>query len=565
MSICDWVTALPLKDSLSVLKKSALCAAREGGTVGHVILGLIQSESWLELCDFKLEYHEHWNVYELIKCRQALAFFQKLEPLPLGLDRERAAWEKFEQAEADCKLTNSLFRGIASGRVNLRASDVRLLEVARRKIGIVLGQLPNWESLNLRFGPGATTDVKKLSANPMRKFAAGMQCSEWLLHSGHLQSILRELPHWPTAVGGNSWFVDDEGWLTESVPIGIRSGVLSFVPKNAKSYRAIVTEPSINGLAQAGLGDHIAKRLRKVGVDIRDQTRNARLAREGSLTNELSTLDLSSASDTIAYELVRFLLPDRWFDVLNATRSHSVTYKRKDYHLEKFSSMGNGFTFPLETLIFWALTVAACDGDAHQVSVYGDDIICPSRYTGRVVSALQLCGFTVNTEKSFTDGPFRESCGHDYYKGFDIRPAYVKELVSCRDLFRLHNFFYRQHDVEAAERIKSDIPPDLRLTGPDGYGDGHLLDVDWLPSRKKGHVERGYGGWCFDTFSLGARREVSRYPGDWVSPLYSIYRRGDLSAAGVESPQQFDKGGSPYWGLPGSKGYKRISIYTLTR
>ncbi len=181
------------------------------------------------------------------------------------------------------------------------------------------------------------------------------------------------------------------------------------------------------------------------------------------------------------------------------------------------------------------------------------------------MGALQLCGFTVNSSKSFTDGPFRESCGHDYYKGIDIRPVYTKTMLTWRDVFRVHNFFYRNFDRERAAAWENEIPEPLRIYGPDGYGDGHLLKDDWSPVRKPSHGKRGFGGWCFDTFSLAPRREASRYPGDWVSPLYSIYRRGNLSEAGNESSQQFSPSGAPYWSLPGSNGYKRISIYTLTR
>ena len=91
--------------------------------------------------------------------------------------------------------------------------------------------------------------------------------------------------------------------------------------------------------------------------------------------------------------------------------------------------MGNGFTFPLETLIFWALTASACEGDVDSVSVYGDDIICPRERADDVIDTLTMCGFKINLEKSFVEGPFRESCGCDYYKGIDIRPFYKKEPV----------------------------------------------------------------------------------------------------------------------------------------
>jgi hypothetical protein len=41
---------------------------------------------------------------------------------------------------------------------------------------------------------------------------------------------------------------------------------------------------------------------------------------------------------------------------------------------------------------------------------------------------LSILGFKVNADKSFNEGPFRESCGHDYFKGSNVRGVYVKAL-----------------------------------------------------------------------------------------------------------------------------------------
>jgi hypothetical protein len=97
--------------------------------------------------------------------------------------------------------------------------------------------------------------------------------------------------------------------------------------------------------------------------------------------------------------------------------------------LEKFSSMGNGFTFELETLIFWAISSGV--QDAHNewnVHVYGDDIIIPSESFDDVKHALEFFGFSLNKEKSFKDGAFRESCGSDYFNGVAVRPYYIEEF-----------------------------------------------------------------------------------------------------------------------------------------
>jgi len=130
-------------------------------------------------------------------------------------------------------------------------------------------------------------------------------------------------------------------------------------------------------------------------------------------------LDLKNASDSVARRLVELLLPKRWFEVLNDLRSPTTLIGNQVVLLEKFSSMGNGFTFELETLVFLAIVLAL--NPAHKagknVFVYGDDIICPTRSSSDVIAALSFFGMTVNKEKSFTYGMFRESCGRDYFNG----------------------------------------------------------------------------------------------------------------------------------------------------
>jgi hypothetical protein len=99
--------------------------------------------------------------------------------------------------------------------------------------------------------------------------------------------------------------------------------------------------------------------------------------------------------------------------------------------------MGNGATFSLETLIF-ASILDACCGHA-RYSVYGDDLIVPRDNVARVIMALKYVGFIVNTDKSYTDGPFRESCGKDYYRGTDITPFYLRSTAAWDKPYAAHN------------------------------------------------------------------------------------------------------------------------------
>jgi hypothetical protein len=91
----------------------------------------------------------------------------------------------------------------------------------------------------------------------------------------------------------------------------------------------------------------------------------------------------------------------------------------------KFSSMGNGSTFSIETIVF----AAACASlGSVAFSVYGDDIIIEQALATPLIELLEYLGFIINRDKSYIDGPFRESCGVSCWLGQDITPRYIREL-----------------------------------------------------------------------------------------------------------------------------------------
>jgi hypothetical protein len=379
---------------------------------------------------------------------------------------------------------------------------------------------------------------------------------------------------------------------------------VAFVPKTAKTDRSIAIEPVLNSMLQLGIGDYMADRLKRVGCDITDQSRNQQLARVGSLTGALATLDLSSASDTVSVELVRSLLSPEWFDLLSYFRTSTVRMDDGSLHrLEKFSSMGNGFTFPLETLIFWALASSASEGveDDPLTVAYGDDIIVSVAAVPRVCEILHVCGFSVNMEKSFWSGPFRESCGADYYLGTNVRPVFVKNRLSGADVFRLHNFYLSAYpDSAPRDTLISYLSPQVILWGPIGYGDGHLHSEGGDHFFDYSCQRRGWGGCTFETYTWKKRHNFAISPGDHVLPLYSIYESSgydsretsslslpDESAEADESftvplkeeilfPNGTSSGeirvraskvcyrrGILGVTIPGRRGYKRIAVYIL--
>ncbi len=584
-----WTDRYDQKRNLDLLEALALaqCSRITDDVLRAQLTSLVTERDYRGLVGFTSRYDAGYSAGDLIASRAVLALFEKNASLPLFSDEERlqTALRKFEGSELLCRQTNECLLAWERGGFQFQPRVEAVLHTAMRKISSVLGDLPCWDDLRPRFGPGATTETKKSVASPRTKLGAKLTCS------GNFTAIapdfLAGLPG--LGVGG-----------AERVDLVIKSGRLSFVPKNAKTYRAIVVEPPLNGMAQLALGDYIAKRLRLVGVDTRDQTKNQRLAREGSITGLLATLDLSSASDTIARKLVWHLLPWEWANVLDCCRTPSIEHEGKRYDLEKFSSMGNGYTFALESLIFWALAKATAEETSSQgeVTTFGDDIILPRTAVPLFREVMRACGFILNDDKSFWDGPFRESCGCDYYAGIDIRPCYLDDVATPQALFVMHNFYVAQYDDEMAELVLGFIPDPVKLFGPPMMGDGHLHKRDFCPTPHK--RSEGFCGFVFDTYSMETRKLRKLLPGDHLLPAYSIYRsdggdervtpdtviqaipRDRFREVAMRHARQFEvrpyvpsqvrtrcrKTGEKIWVwntvVPGSAGYERQSIYTLT-
>jgi hypothetical protein len=291
------------------------------------------------------------------------------------------------------------------------------------------------------FGPGANIDVKGTDRYT-KYFNSSL--------SGTDHSLFVLYKH---AVSSNARYQEAESLRQSVYPFETVLGSrLSFVPKSIKTSRTICTEPPLNMLFQKGIGKLIEERLvESFNIDVsRQPAINAQMARIGSLTGEFGTIDLSNASDTISLGLVRDLLPPEAFKWVNLARTKTTIFPDgRELQLSMVSSMGNGFTFPLQTAIF-----AACVTAVYRVlgipiehgyrrprnySVFGDDIIVDSRAYNLVVDMLTLLGFSVNRDKSFNDGFFRESCGHDYFSGHNVRGVYLQTLKDPGDFYSAIN------------------------------------------------------------------------------------------------------------------------------
>lgn len=402
----------------------------------------------------------------------------------IGVDRVTPALTKFMAAERQCEAINvSLLPCLADPN---RAPLV--LQRARVKIRKILGRFL-WEaaSSHCGFGPGATCSQPRTRGDAYWKIGDQPDCTSNVRILA--EAVIRyRYPEW--------WTYMVSRWGDDPVRY-VPGNRVTTVPKDAKIDRVIAAEPVINSFLQKGIGGLLRSRLASVGIQLRtQQPHNQRLAMEGSITGNLATIDLSSASDSIAHALVSYLLPPDWLEAIELTRSpRGILPDRSLINYEKVSSMGNGYTFELETLIFWALCHASSHVELREnvnFAVYGDDIIVPAETAPSVLRALDLCGFMPNLSKTFVEGPFRESCGKHWYRGEDVTPIYVKEKIAgpCR-LFWFHNQVQRYAHRwsltcsdpisplrPVCDYIKRLVHPRIRFKIPEGTGDGGFV-TDW--------------------------------------------------------------------------------------
>lgn len=455
---------------------------------------------------------------------QSVKLLAKYPGLKTGIDTEAVAYKKFLQSEIACMKTNMRIRERDDG-TNLFAPRVeRIISNAQRKISSILGRVPELSELDFRFGPGATFGVRG-ETSPYNKVTADLECTDAM--TGRLSEFLEEFPGW-IAPG------------THDVRV-VSGSQLAFVPKDATTDRPICIEPLLNGLMQKGIGSWMRSCLHRYGIDLNDQSVNQFLASQ-ALVRGLSTVDFSSASDTIAYRTVLMFLPVEWVEILDRCRSPNFWDGKHWVSFHKFSSMGNAYTFELETLIFYSVAQACCEELGirttvrEDISVYGDDVIIPSEAFDLFQEVSESVGFTINENKSFRDGLFFESCGHDYFGGKFVRPFLWK-----RELNKLTSAFYacntikriaqRRNTLISKEgcdrrllgvynRAVGGIPARLRRKGPEGFGDGHLISDfdDATPPLARD----GWCGFVFDSFQESAIRHAPMGGDGWPA-AYALY------------------------------------------
>lgn len=198
--------------------------------------------------------------------------------------------------------------------------------------------------------------------------------------------------------------------------------------------------------------------------------------------------------------------------------------------------MGNGFTFPLQSLIFAAAAISVCEYlklGSEYVGVFGDDVVLPTPAAALFAEFCTFLGFELNASKSFVEGHFRESCGTHYLRGLDVKPIFLKKALSnVESLYTLANNVRRLAHrwgfglgCDARFRqcwsfIRRKAPKRLRTPICEGFGDGGFIcnfDEAIPPIRRAQGQMEGY------TFLALVRVGVSRISEDLACLLDHLF------------------------------------------
>jgi hypothetical protein len=364
-------------------------------------------------CESSPEPHDI-DLRAIASARQILYIMYKLE-LPYAEKTSQKVIDAFVATEEDLL------------KLQIDPKDKCLLG-ARAFISRVLGDLDPYDIIP-RHGPGAVSTgergLKKADFSRLyRSLESEYPFTEYFCYS---------LAH-----------VCDELQRIESLDVqeaGTAKVVL--VPKDSRGPRLISCEPLELQWIQQGLMTKIVKRLESdpltAGhVNFTDQSINRQLALESSVSGKWVTLDMKEASDRVSLELVNQLFcGTRILRGLTASRSRATQLPDgRLIEMKKFAPMGSAVCFPVESLIFYALSVSAIStyttksrAEARRlVYVYGDDLIVDAEVHSLILQHLPRFGLLFNDGKCCTEGFFRESCGCDAYKGFDVTPIKLRSV-----------------------------------------------------------------------------------------------------------------------------------------
>lgn len=337
-----------------------------------------------------------------------------------------------------------------------------LLNSARRHVQSVLYRFRP-KALKPSHGPGAST-------TPKERWSTRYSTIEYLYPYSDWYSLYFNEYHF-------------SHWDSMTVRDTIAAKLIA-VPKDSRGPRLICVHPAEAIWLQQGLRRELERAISlhrssfgpwpRGRIQFDDQSSNGSIALNSSRTRRYATIDMKEASDRISDELVQILFGDKYkyFGCCRATEVYapiSRTFSVRT-HLNCYAPMGNATTFPVQSLVFWAICVASLQRQGfHQpgaVFVFGDDIIIPSETAETVINDLESFGLLVNRTKSFWRGAFRESCGVDAFNGVNVTPVRWKTTIDAEHVTGL--------------QALSDLALRLRLAG---YEEAAVTTYQTLRSR----------------------------------------------------------------------------------
>lgn len=238
-------------------------------------------------------------------------------------------------------------------------------------------------------------------------------------------------------------------WRKSQRPPSVEALSLACVPKSWKADRGIMPNSVIGSFYSYGLGRYVQERLADSGLNIKTlQKKHGLYAKESSVSRFLVTGDLSSASDGPTSALINRIVPRDWFNAFKLGRVSNVLIGDGKSQLMSFMAMGIGFTFTLETLLFYSLlkAIARLSKTNGLISVYGDDLVYPRKMHKYVAVIFPQLRILMNEDKTFVDTHFRESCGSDFYHGYDVRPFQPEMVGGELDKAGYLSFLYKMYN-----------------------------------------------------------------------------------------------------------------------
>nr|WKV32991.1 MAG: RNA-dependent RNA polymerase [Riboviria sp.] len=296
-----------------------------GTPVAYKAILMAERGDWLGLSRIDVRPHHYCDASNYLQDAQIASFFKKLPGLATGLDLEAKAITDFWDSEHQCYHTNERLSPLLFDLGHYGEPLKKLLLDWRKRVRRILGRAPLDSALQGRFGPGSTfsnrgnliTLAHKLSED----YTATRQAMSFLpvwdetAWSRYAACDLVGDPSMSSdLVGDPSGFMLTQSALAHSIRdfSVVRGNRFTTVDKDSRSKRGICVEPSLNLFFQLAIGSYLSKRMNRfLGWEKETaQDFHKSLARIGSLTGAISTLDLSRASDTVCTTLVKLLLPD---------------------------------------------------------------------------------------------------------------------------------------------------------------------------------------------------------------------------------------------------------------